>query len=88
MEEAKAKRIDDEALAGFIEGMKKCLAEASAPCSSGLDGLAVEFADTVGAVRSGIGKRICRQCISLAAECLRLYASERQKEEQVKSVPT
>lgn len=89
MEESQAKWLSEQKAAeSFIEEMKKCFAESAKSCDDGIDGLAVEFADTVSAVRMDSGKRIRRQCVSLAAECLRKYVSCWNKGEPMKSVQT
>ena len=70
MEEAKADRTAIEE--AFFGAVGQLAAECS-PDSGGIQGMAIEYADTVDAVRMDSGKQIRRQCISLAAECLRKY---------------
>lgn len=87
MEAATKNCIDSEIRKAFFDGVTKAVEE-SAPDSGGIDGLSVEFADTVDAIRMDSGKQIRRQCISLAAECLRKYINCWQKGEPMEFAET
>ena len=87
MEASVKNRIDAEIGKAFFDAVTKAVEE-SAPNSGGIDGMAVEFADTVDAIRMDSGKQIRRQCISLAAECLRKYINCWQKGEPMEFAET
>ena len=87
MEAATKNCIDAEIGKTFFDAVAKAVEE-SAPDSGGINGMAVEFADTVDAIRMDSGKQIRRQCISLAAECLRKYINCWQKGEPMEFAET